>query len=130
LISSLSQSFLRFAIDSFRDHGAVLDVAWTKAFSADKWSVLGRTVLRICALNAMYTWMCISKLGAKFRRRARSRSSLLHVKRLRCVVAGKVLDETFRGNELRPAPPVGIGSWSIMPVRIADVPASSGAASA
>jgi len=66
------------ALDSFFDHGAVLDVARTKAFSAGKWTVLGRVVWRVCVLNAMYGWMSISKLGAKFRRRARSRSLLLH----------------------------------------------------
>jgi len=61
--------------------------------------VLGRLVLRVCALNAMYAWLCISKLGAKFRGRARSRSLLLHVKRLRCIVAGKFVDETLKAVE-------------------------------
>jgi len=106
------------ALDSFLDHGAALDVARTKAFSAGKW--------RVWAQNAMYTWISISKLGAKFRRRARLQSfreimlfigkpkgrsimisnygrlSLFHfVKRLRCIVAGRVVDQAFRGSELR-----------------------------
>jgi len=73
--------------------------------------VRGRVVLRVCALNAMYAWISIFKLAAKFRRRARSRLLFLHfvMRRLRCIVAGKVVDKAFRGSELRLVSLIGIG---------------------
>jgi len=73
--------------------------------------VRGRVVLRVCALNAMYTWMSISKLATKFRQRARSRLLFLRfvMRRLRCVVASKVADEAFRGGELRLVSLIGMG---------------------
>ena len=82
------------ALDSFLDHGAVLDVVRTAAFSAGKcsWRVFRRVVLRVCALNTMYAWMSILKLATRFRRRA----PLLHiVMRFRCVTAGNIVDERF-----------------------------------
>jgi len=44
----------QIALDSFLDHGPVLDVARTIAFSAEKCSVLRRVLLRVCALNKIY----------------------------------------------------------------------------
>jgi len=43
------------------------------------------------------------------------------VKRLRCIVAGKVVDETFCGSELRLVSLIGINGWKVCMVILAHV---------